>query len=86
LVVGDLVVLGGRRPELRRRRKRVVMKPKKRNRQIAEERSGVTTSEVMSEGRALQYGIQIVRSGSKKLQAKLHLHLASIYLGRAFLS
>jgi hypothetical protein len=38
------------------------------------------TSEVMSEGHALQYGIQIVRSGSKKLQVKLHLDLASSIL------
>lgn len=61
------------------------MKPKKRSRRIAEERSGVTTSEAMSEGRALQYGIWIVRSGSpKKLQVKLHFDLPSIYLGRAF--
>jgi hypothetical protein len=56
------------------------MKPKKRSRRIAEEHSGVMTSEVMSEGYALQYGIQIVRSGSKNLQVKLHLDLASSIL------
>jgi hypothetical protein len=60
------------------------MKPKKRSRRIAEERSGVTTSEVMSEDRALQYGVQIVRLGSKKLKVELHLDLASTYLKRAF--
>jgi hypothetical protein len=60
------------------------MKSRKRSRRIAEERSGVATNEAMSEGRALQYGIPIVRSRSKKLQVKLHLDLPSIYLGRAF--
>ena len=46
------------------------MKPKKRSRQIAEELSGVTTSEVMSEGRALQYGIQIVRARLQKITSQ----------------
>jgi hypothetical protein len=62
------------------------MKLRKRSRRITEERSVVTTSEAMSEGHALQYGIRIVRSGSKKLQVKLHFDLPSIYLGRGILS
>jgi hypothetical protein len=55
------------------------MKPKKRSRRIAEERSGVTTSEVVNEGRAPQYDIPIVLSALKKeLQVKLLLSLCSI--------